>query len=192
MAQTGDAVLLREKLRRIALEDSRESSFNSISSSSFSFGSSSNTLVNERDLDIIQPFDHHQDIEISRPVTTLGYEDLHDFSISLSDGGGGMVQKIVLKIYFEDGQIKQKFIKKVLRLLKLHVEESKRIQAMKAIAKLPGTEFIAWDAKEMKLIVIGNGIDAVLMVSKLRKTYGYTEVISIGAAKVPEEEENEK
>ncbi|KAL2485377.1 F-box protein [Abeliophyllum distichum] len=57
------------------------------------FGASSNTAVNEWDLDIIQPFDHHQDIDISRSVTTLGYEDLPDFSVSLSCGGGMCLRK---------------------------------------------------------------------------------------------------
>ncbi|CAI9759381.1 unnamed protein product [Fraxinus pennsylvanica] len=53
-----EAVLKREELRRIALlDDSRESSFNSIPSSSFNFGSSSNTVVDDRDSDIFQQFD---------------------------------------------------------------------------------------------------------------------------------------
>ncbi|CAA2975650.1 U-box domain-containing 13 [Olea europaea subsp. europaea] len=77
------AVLDREELRRIALlDESRESSFNSVLFSGFSFGSSSNTVVDDWNLDICQPFDHHQDIMIStsRSATTLGNEseaDLH-------------------------------------------------------------------------------------------------------------------
>ncbi|XP_022847013.1 U-box domain-containing protein 13-like [Olea europaea var. sylvestris] len=79
-----EAVLDREKLRRIALlDESRESSFNSVSFSGFNFGSTSNTVVDDWNLDIVQSFDHHQeDIMISTSVTPPGNEseaDLHQF-----------------------------------------------------------------------------------------------------------------
>ncbi|CAA3001942.1 U-box domain-containing 13-like [Olea europaea subsp. europaea] len=66
-----EAVLDREELRRIALlDESRKSSFNSVSFSGFSFGSTSNTVVDDWNLDIFQPFDHHQeDIMISTSVS---------------------------------------------------------------------------------------------------------------------------
>ncbi|CAA3010222.1 Hypothetical predicted protein [Olea europaea subsp. europaea] len=52
------SMLSSPSLQRFALlDDSREPSFNSIPSPGFNFGSSSNTVVNNRDSDIFQQFD---------------------------------------------------------------------------------------------------------------------------------------
>lgn len=51
---------------------------------------------------------------------------------------------------------------------------------------------VAWEEKEKdKLVVIGDGVDAVTLTSRLRKKIGHAELISVGEVK-EEKKENEE
>ncbi|XP_074324232.1 uncharacterized protein LOC141661145 isoform X1 [Apium graveolens] len=77
-------------------------------------------------------------------------------------------------------------------ILKLEVQDVKdKRKAMKTVSTLPGIDTISIDMKDKKLTVIGT-VDPVSVVSKLRKFWRSTDIISVGPAKEPEKEEPKK
>ncbi|KAL3653566.1 hypothetical protein CASFOL_003247 [Castilleja foliolosa] len=79
------------------------------------------------------------------------------------------MKKVVVKIEFTDGKIKQK--------------------AMQRVSGISGVESIALDSKDKKLTVTGD-IDPVAVVGKLRKLC-YADIVSVGPAKEPEKKKDE-
>ncbi|KAJ8761055.1 hypothetical protein K2173_025762 [Erythroxylum novogranatense] len=74
--------------------------------------------------------------------------------------------------------MKQKMVLKVTMIC-----QKCRTKALEIVADSHGVTFLGLegDNKE-KVVVIGDGFDAVAMVAKLRKKVGHTEIVSLGAA----------
>ncbi|CAK8531237.1 unnamed protein product [Lathyrus sativus] len=59
-----------------------------------------------------------------------------------------------------------------------------RTKALKVVASANGVSFVGLEGEEKdKLMVIGDGIDAVKLTNCLRKKVGYTEIVSLGEVK---------
>ncbi|KAK1376818.1 HMA domain-containing protein [Heracleum sosnowskyi] len=77
-------------------------------------------------------------------------------------------------------------------ILKLEVEDGRdKRKAMKIVSTLPGIDMISMDMKDKKLTITGT-VDPVSVVSKLRKFWKSTDIISVGPAKEPEKKEEPK
>ncbi|XVF47211.1 hypothetical protein PTKIN_Ptkin03bG0091100 [Pterospermum kingtungense] len=62
--------------------------------------------------------------------------------------------------------------------------EKCRIKALKVAAEQEGVEFIGLEGAEKdKVVVIGDGVDAVKLTTNLRKKVGHTEIISLASHK---------
>ena len=102
-----------------------------------------------------------------------------------------------IKLYFVEGDLcwygvglftwlQQKVVIKVA----MNGQKS-RSKAMK-IAVVSGVESVAFKGKEMDEVeVIGDGIDAAVLTSLLRKNVGHAELLSVGSAEKKEEKKNE-
>ncbi|CAI9772673.1 unnamed protein product [Fraxinus pennsylvanica] len=205
-----EAVLKREELRSIALDSSRDPSFNSSESSSLSFGASYSG--HDPDFDRFPPsFLRRHDVN-SKSRTTAGYEskkDLHDSSISLTerDRKAGHELKEELhdssislsyrgktagyewreNLHDSSISVAENYKKKVVIEVLIKDDRQKR-KAMKAVRSLPGIDSLSVDMKEKKVTIVGD-FDPIHAVNKLRKMF-YAEIISIGPAKERETEED--
>ncbi|CAI0546472.1 unnamed protein product [Linum tenue] len=84
--------------------------------------------------------------------------------------------------YFLFNTISTLFQKLVLKL-DMHDDKDKQ-KAMKIVSSLSGVDSIVTDMKERKLTVTGD-IDPVNVVSKLRKSFRRTEIVTVGPATEP-------
>ncbi|KAF7847032.1 hypothetical protein BT93_L3426 [Corymbia citriodora subsp. variegata] len=57
-----------------------------------------------------------------------------------------------------------------------------RTKALQTVTEADGVNSAAFDGED-KVVVVGEGVDAVHLVGRLRKKVGPTQVISIGEAK---------
>ncbi|CAJ2658138.1 heavy metal-associated isoprenylated plant protein 47 [Trifolium pratense] len=75
-----------------------------------------------------------------------------------------MKQKIVMKVYMSCQKC--------------------RTKALKVVAGAYGVNFVGLEGEEKdKLVVIGDGVDAVKLTNCLRKKVGQTEIVSLGEVK---------
>ncbi|GAB2291042.1 hypothetical protein Dimus_025298 [Dionaea muscipula] len=81
-------------------------------------------------------------------------------------------------------------MRKIVVKLDLHDDKAKQ-KALKTVATLSGIDFISMDMKTRQLTVIGP-VDAISMVSKLRKFWPDTEILTVGPSKEPEKKEEPK
>ncbi|KDP35554.1 hypothetical protein JCGZ_08992 [Jatropha curcas] len=57
-----------------------------------------------------------------------------------------------------------------------------RTEALKVVAKADGVNFLGLEGQNKeKVVVIGDGVDAVNLATNLRKKVGHTEIISVAA-----------
>ncbi|WJX23090.1 hypothetical protein P8452_12335 [Trifolium repens] len=69
--------------------------------------------------------------------------------------------------------------------MKVHMSCQKcRTKAFKVVAAAYGVNFVGLEGEEKdKLVVIGDGVDAVKLTNCLRKKVGHTEIVSLGEVK---------
>ncbi|TQD96400.1 hypothetical protein C1H46_017895 [Malus baccata] len=75
-------------------------------------------------------------------------------------------------------------------LIKVSLKEYEKKKAMKVVSAVKGVSSVSWDSNHQTLTVVGEGIDAVLMVKRLRKI-AFANVISIDSVE-PAKENIEK
>ncbi|XP_070679683.1 uncharacterized protein [Malus domestica] len=75
-------------------------------------------------------------------------------------------------------------------LIKVSLKEYEKKKAMKVVSAVKGVSSVSWDSNHQTLTVVGEGIDAVLMVKKLRKI-AFATIISIDSVE-PAKENIEK
>ncbi|XP_020535823.2 disease resistance protein Pik-1-like [Jatropha curcas] len=57
-----------------------------------------------------------------------------------------------------------------------------RTEALKVVAKADGVNFLGLEGENKeRVVVIGDGVDAVNLATNLRKKVGHTEIISVAA-----------
>ncbi|KAI9076094.1 hypothetical protein K1719_041955 [Acacia pycnantha] len=69
-------------------------------------------------------------------------------------------------------------------VMKVHMSCQKcRAKALKLVASANGVNFVGLEGDEKeKVVVIGDGVDAVNLTKCLRKKVGYTAILSVAAA----------
>lgn len=75
-------------------------------------------------------------------------------------------------------------------LIKVSLKEYEKKKAMKVVSAVKGVSSVSWDSNHETLTVVGEGIDAVLMVKRLRKI-AFATIISIDSVE-PAKENIEK
>ena len=66
-------------------------------------------------------------------------------------------------------------------VVKLDLRDSKREKkVVKALSKLAGVESVTADLKDGNITVVGDGVDPILAVSKLRRLFGHAQLVSFG------------
>ncbi|KAK7303456.1 hypothetical protein RJT34_14363 [Clitoria ternatea] len=70
-------------------------------------------------------------------------------------------------------------------VMRVHMNCQKcRTKALKVVAAANGVNFVGLDGEEKdKLVVIGDGVDAVRLTNSLRKKVGQTDIISLAEVK---------
>ncbi|XP_018827998.1 disease resistance protein RGA5-like [Juglans regia] len=56
-------------------------------------------------------------------------------------------------------------------------------KALKVAASIDGVDFLGLGAEKDRVVVIGNGVDAVKLATSLTKKVGHTEIISVEVMK---------
>ncbi|KAG9448771.1 hypothetical protein H6P81_008736 [Aristolochia fimbriata] len=76
--------------------------------------------------------------------------------------------------------------KKIVMKVQMNCEKC-RTKAMKAAAGVEGVDSVAIEGNEKEtVVVVGEGVDPVVLVELMRKKVGYTELVSVGEAKKEE------
>ncbi|KAI6704740.1 hypothetical protein NL676_007702 [Syzygium grande] len=71
--------------------------------------------------------------------------------------------------------------KKIVLKVQMNCQKC-RTKALQIISGSDGVNSVAFEGED-KVVVVGEGVDAVPLVNRLRKKVGRTEVISLGEAK---------
>ncbi|KAJ4943978.1 hypothetical protein NE237_000155 [Protea cynaroides] len=68
-----------------------------------------------------------------------------------------------------------------------------RPKAMKIAVSQPGVESVAFQgAEKEQLVVIGDGIDSIVLITLLRKSLGYADLLTVGAPDGEKKEEKKE
>ncbi|XP_058081222.1 heavy metal-associated isoprenylated plant protein 16-like [Magnolia sinica] len=67
-----------------------------------------------------------------------------------------------------------------------------RTKAMEIAASTEGVISVTIDAEKEQVVVVGEGVDSIVLTSQLRKKVGYTDLISVEEVKPEEKKEEPK